>query len=113
MIDLRPAWHRTDGRVRGHVQVAAVALLLQRMLERLLKEAGVELSANAALDALQTVRVVDFETVEGERERVFTKGSERARKVLHALRIQKEVSPGVPSEGVETAHGPDVVTIRE
>lgn len=113
VIELRPVWHRTAGRVRGHVQVAALALLLQRTLERRLKEAGVDLSAKAALGALQTIRVVDFETVEGKRKRVVTNGSERARKVLRALKIKKKPPPGVQSEAGETARGPDVVTIRK
>ena len=113
VIELRPIWHRTAERVRGHVQVAALALLLQRMLERRLKEAGEDLSANAALRALQTIRVVEFETVDGERKRVVTQASERARKVLKALKIKKKPPPGVPTLASETAKGPDVVTIRK
>ena len=60
VIELRPIWHRTAERVQGHVQVAAPALLLQRMLERRLQEADEDLSANAALQALQTVKLVEF-----------------------------------------------------
>ena len=112
VIELRPVWHRTAERVRGHMQVAALALL-QRMLERRLKEVGEDLSANAALRALQTIRVVEFETVDGERKRVVTQASERARKVLKALKIKKKPPPGVPSMASETARGPDVVTIRK
>lgn len=61
---------------------------------------------------LQTVRVVDFETVEGERKRTVTKGSEQAQKVFEALRLKKKPPPGAPSEAGETAKRPDVVTIR-
>ena len=86
---------------------------MDRTLERRLKEAGVDLAANAALGALQTIRVVDFETVGGERKRVVTNGSERARKVLRALKIKKKPPPGVKSAEGETARGPDVVTIRK
>lgn len=113
VIELRPVWHRTAGRVRGHVQVAALALLLERMLDRRLKQAGVDLSANAALGALQTIRVVDFETGDGERKRIVTNGSERARKVLKALKIRRKPPPGAPTEANGTAESPDVVTIRK
>ena len=104
---------RTAGRVRGHVQVAALALLLERMLDRRLKEAGVDLSAHAALGALRTIRVVDFETGDGERKRIVTNGSERARKVLKALKIRRKPPPGAPTEANGTAESPDVVTIRK
>ena len=83
---------------------------MDRTLERRLKEAGVDLSANAALGALQSIRVVDFETVAGER--VVTNGLERERKVLRARKIKKK-PPGVKSEAGETARSPDVVTIRK
>jgi len=35
VIELRSAWHGTDGRVRERVQVAALALLLERSPKRL------------------------------------------------------------------------------
>lgn len=33
VIELRSVWHRTDWRVREHVQVAALALRLERCLQ--------------------------------------------------------------------------------
>ena len=113
VIELRPVWHRTAERVRGHVQVAALALLLQRMLDRRLREAGLDLSANTALRVLQTVRVVDFEDAEGGRHRVVTKGSEVAQKLLRALKMRRKPPPRAPEEASETTKSSDVVTIRK
>ena len=113
VIELRPVWHCTAARVRGHVQVAALALLLLRMLDRRLREAGLDLSANTALRVLQTVRVVDFEDAEGGRHRVVTKGSEVAQKVLKALKIRRKPPPRAPEEASETTKSSDVVTIRK
>ena len=112
VIELRPVWHRTAERVRGHVQVAALALL-QRMLGRRLRDAGLDLSAHTALRVLQTVRVVEFEPVEGGRQRVVTKGSELAQKVLKALKIRRKPPPRAPHEASETAKSSDVVIIRK
>ena len=113
VIELRPVWHPTAERVRGHVQVAALALLLQRMLDRRLREAGLDLSAHTALRVLQTVRVVEFEPVEGGRQRVVTKGSVLAQKVLKALKIRRKPPRRAPHEASATAKSSDVVIIRK
>ena len=86
MIELRPIYHRTEERVRGHIFVAALAFLLQRALEKKLKASGLSLSAEAALEALKTIHVVDVD-VGGERRRGVTAGRHRARQVVQALGI--------------------------
>jgi len=65
VLSLRPVYHQVEPRVRAHIFVAALGLLLQTLLERRLDEAGVELSAEQALRALETVRHVTF-TVHGQ-----------------------------------------------
>ena len=89
VIELRPIRHRTAERMRGHVQVAALAL--QRMLERCL--------------------LVEFEAVEGGRKRVVTQGSEQARKVLKALNIRRKPPP--PGQSVAGRKSTPVVTMRK
>jgi transposase len=96
-IGMRPIWHRTDRRVRAHIFVAALSFLIERMLERALQDAGVPLSAQAALTALQTIRHVRFRVDDEERTGV-TPGSDRARQVLRALNIT-ELRPPTPPEG--------------
>ena len=56
-IQLRPIYHYDDGRVRGHVFVCMLAYLLARLLELRLEAAGRPLSARAAMEALEPVRV--------------------------------------------------------
>lgn len=80
-IGLRPIWHQHERRVRAHIFVAALSFLVERMLERALKDAGVALSAQAALTALQTIRHVRFK-VDGEERSGVTLGSNHARQVL-------------------------------
>jgi transposase len=96
-IGLRPIWHQNERRVRAHIFVAALAFLIERMLERALKNARVPLSAQDALTALPTIRHVCFE-VDGQPRTGVTQGSPRARQVLKALKIT-ELRPPTPPEG--------------
>lgn len=96
-IGMRPIWHHHERRVRAHIFVAALSFLLERMLERALKDAGVPLSAQAALTALQTIRHVRFQ-VHGEQRTGVTPGSPHARQVLRAVNIT-ELRPPSPPEG--------------
>lgn len=99
-IGMRPIWHQNERRVRAHIFVAALAFLIERMLERALRDAGVPLSAQAALTALQTIRHVRFQADAEERTGV-TPGSGRARQALKALKIT-ELRPPTPPEGPQT-----------
>jgi transposase len=99
-IGMRPIWHRVERRVRAHIFVAALAFLIERMLERALKDAGVPLSAQAALKALETLRQVTFR-VQGQLRTGVTPGSARARQVLKALDLS-DTRPPAPPKGEET-----------
>jgi len=97
VIRMRPIYHRNGQRVKGHIFVAALAFLLQRALEKKLKAAGVGLSAEAALQALRNVLLVDIKVGSGHKRGVTT-GRQRARQVLAALRINHLAAP----PGLET-----------
>jgi transposase len=99
-LGMRPIWHHVARRVKAHIFVAALAFLIERMLERALKDAGLSLSARSALEALQTIRYVQFR-VDGEIRSGVTPGSARARQVLTALRLTDH-RPPVPPAGEET-----------
>ncbi len=100
-IGIRPIWHRAERRVKAHIFVAALAFLLDRMLERALKDAGVGLSSSAAWSALQTIRQVDFR-VAGKRRTGVTPGNSRARQVLSALNLSDLRPPTPPAEDPTT-----------
>jgi len=53
VLELRPVRHRTDHKVRAHVTLCMLALLLERSLERQLRDAGAPMTAAAALDELR------------------------------------------------------------
>ena len=99
-IGMRPIWHRADRRVRAHIFVAALAFLLDRMLERALRDAKANLSSTAAWQALETIRHVRLR-VNGDIKTGVTPGSGQARQVLKALKITN-VRPPTPPAGEET-----------
>jgi transposase len=101
VMALRPIYHQIEARIKAHIFVAALALLVQRLLGRRLKEAGVDLSPARAMQALATVRLVTFH-LEGQSERRgVTGGCPDARQVLKALKLADQ-RPPVPPEGEET-----------
>jgi transposase len=96
VIEMRPIYHRTDARVQAHIFVAALAFLLHRAIEKKLKAAGLDLSSTEALQALRSVRVVDFTVgAPGQGKRSVTRGTERAARVLAALGLT-DLDPPIP-----------------
>ena len=99
-LGMRPIWHHAARRVKAHIFVAALAFLIERMLERALKDAGLSLSARSAWEALQTIRHVQFR-VNGETRSGVTPGSSRAGQVLKVLKLSDR-RPPTPPAGEET-----------
>jgi transposase len=101
VLGMRPIYHRIEPRVRAHIFVAALALLVQRLLGRRLEDAGVDLSPARALQALATVRLVSFHLEGRPERRGLTGGCPDARLVLKALKLADQ-RPPVPPAGEET-----------
>jgi len=99
VLDMRPIYHRTDGRVEAHIYVAALAFLLHRAIEKKLKAARLDLSATEALTALKSVRVVDIDLGDGTTKRSVTRGTQRAAAVLRALGVTDLDPPTPPQQG--------------
>jgi transposase len=95
VLSLRPVYHQVEPRVKAHVFVAALGLLLQTLLQHRLDQAGVDLSAEHALQALETVRHVSFR-IDGESRTGVSAANPRARQVLNALAINNLRPPIAP-----------------
>ena len=67
VLAMRPIYHQIEQRVKAHIFVAALALLVQRLLGRRLEEAGIDFSAERAMEALSTLRLVTLR-LEGQPE---------------------------------------------
>jgi transposase len=57
-LAMRPIYHQVEHRVKAHIFVAALALLVQRFVEQRLQSVSVDLSPERAMQAPSTVRVV-------------------------------------------------------
>jgi hypothetical protein len=75
--------------------------LVQRLLARRLEEAGIDFSAERAIEALETVRLVTFRMEDRPERRGVSGGCPDARRVLKALKLT-DLKPPTPPEGEET-----------
>jgi len=100
VLAMRPIYHQSATRVRAHIFVAALALLLQRMLEQRLKDSGADLSAPQAMQAAATINHVTFHVAHQHRHGISTP-TPRARQVLKALAIT-DLKPPTPPQGDQT-----------
>jgi transposase len=87
VIDLRPFFHRKEIRVRAHVFICVLAYLLEKMIEKALKRAKVELSAEKALMSLKQMAVAVMK-VDNESYGYVSEPSFRQRQIFSALNIQ-------------------------
>jgi len=85
--------------VRAHVFVAALALLLDRALEKVLQAAGSSLSSPAAWQALETIRCVEVD-MGSSHKLCVTRGNQHAAAVLRTLGIT-ELDPPRAATGEE------------
>jgi transposase len=100
VLALRPIYHQVAPRVRAHIFVAALALLLQTLLDQRLQEADVDLSASEALQAVEIIRHVTFKIHQEHRSGVSA-ASGRGHQVLKALNIA-DLRPPTPPAGDPT-----------
>jgi transposase len=101
VMAMRPIYHQVESRVKAHIFVAALALLVQRLLGRRLKESGVELSPSRAMHALSTVRLVTLRLEDQGERRGVAGGCPDARLIVNALKLVDQRPPAPPA-GQET-----------
>jgi hypothetical protein len=85
VVELRPVWHQTDAKVRAHVTLCMLALLLERTLSRRLRPAGK--SAEAALESLATCHLNHYAATDGAGLYSVTHVDPTQRALLKALRL--------------------------
>jgi hypothetical protein len=97
VIELRPIRHRDDAKVRAHVTLCMLALLLERTLQRRL--AG-HLSAEAALELLASCDVNLFAGRNGPPLYIITQPDTDQQAILRTLRLQHLVDDGHLAERI-------------
>lgn len=90
-LQLRPVRHHTDLKVRAHVSLCMLALLVERVLRRRLGKAG---TAAAALEVFEPVRLCHFPSKDGKDAYVPTQPSPAASRLLRKLKLLRLIDPG-------------------
>ena len=87
-LKLRPVFHHTDPKVRAHVTLCVLALLLERTLEARLRRANLPMTAPACFEELSTGNLNLLASgPDGTASYIATEVSETQRNVLRALRM--------------------------
>lgn len=88
-LELRPVFHHTDPKVRAHVSLCMLALLLERTMERRLRKAGKATTAPAAFEELAGGHLNMVATGPDESVAyVATEPSTEQRELLARLRLE-------------------------
>jgi transposase len=57
-VSIRPVFVYNEQRIKGHIFICQLALLLRRVLEMLLKLSGIQMTSRRALRQVKSVRIV-------------------------------------------------------
>jgi len=86
-LKVRPMYHWTPKRIKGHVVMCYLAFCVMKALERRLKEAGIDVSIREALEELNEVMAVEVETAK-ERFVARTEIKGLKNQLLRAFRVK-------------------------
>jgi transposase len=86
-LKLRPIYHYSTQRVKGHVMVCVLAYLIEKVLEKSLKAANLNLTPKEALDHLDTLRLVENK-IAGQHLLCVTTPSKEHRSILKSVNIK-------------------------
>ena len=87
-IRIRPIRHYVDPRVRGHVSICVLAYLIEKLLEKTLRENSMPLTAEKALMILSPIKLVVNELM-GQSIRKTTYVTKEQREIFKALGVDK------------------------
>ncbi|MFQ5824111.1 MAG: IS1634 family transposase [bacterium] len=86
-VEIRPMYHRSESRVRGHVLVCVLAYYIQKVIDQELKRASSPYSALKAIEKLGEIRLIENVLAGRRFYQSITLGPEH-KKILKALKIE-------------------------
>ena len=99
VVKLRPMYHHTDAKVRAHVTLCMLALLLERTIERRLKRSQTPRTAPACFEELRTCHLnLISSDCAIEPTYAATEPSQEQTAVLKSLRMLNLIDPEGMSE---------------
>ncbi len=86
-LGIRPNWHKREDRIKAHIFISYLALVMVSVLRHILREEGVLLSARDAINAVESIGIAEIDFI-GEKKKLVSGGSRDARRVTRALKIK-------------------------
>ncbi len=86
-LEVRPIFHWTEKRIKGHFVISFLAFLLERTLELKLKNAGISASPHSIRDAVNSMQFAEIDSY-GNKVLINTKSEKLASEILDQLKIQ-------------------------
>jgi len=97
-LEVRPIFHWTENRIKGHFVVCFLSFLLERKLEsRLISEGITEASPDRTREALNSLEFAEVE-MNNNRYYIKTKGTDLSNKILKTMHIQTLKNVLTPDE---------------
>jgi transposase len=93
VVEVRPVWHHTDAKVRAHVTLCMLALLLERTLQQRLRG---KCSPEVALERLEPCRLNQFDSA--TRAYALTRPTAEQKDILRALDLMRLVDDEAVAE---------------
>lgn len=84
VLKIRPIRHYRTSRVKGHVFVCVLAFLLERLIEKKLQNANIDMTASMAFEKLESIKLVQYRLFNQEFYKT-TKPEEEQLKIFSAL----------------------------
>lgn len=93
-LEVKPIFHWTEPRIKGHFVICFLAFLLERNLEFRLKKSGEEASPEKIREAINSLNFAKV-SLNGRKYFIKTKSSDLAKKILLILKIKppKNITP--------------------
>jgi len=98
VVELRPVRHRNDAKVRAHVSLCMLALLLERSLNHRLRGTC---SAAMALELMKSCCLNQYGRAEGKRTYVVTIPNEEQQRLLRRLRLTRLADDAAIAERIQ------------
>ncbi len=86
-VEIRPLYHRSESRVRGHVLVCVLAYYIQKVIDQELKRASSPYSALQAIEKLGEIRLIENVIADRRFYQTIKPGAQH-KQILKALNIE-------------------------
>ncbi len=99
-LEVRPIFHWTEKRIRGHFVVCFLVFLLERTLEFKLREKGKDMSSEKIKEAINSMNFMQID-VEGKKILLKAKIEQEAKEILQVMKIDMPKNLMMIEEAIE------------